>query len=141
MVVERPDLSGDWVLNRAACTLSPGASGVRSARVQIEHDDPMIRCSARFVFDDVNAFEFTTERTAREPRDSAPAADGSAHWDGAGLVFTDYMGDAPDVVTMTWRYELVDDGRRLRAVERMRGGGRDQDNIWAFDRATAAAPA
>jgi hypothetical protein len=44
------------------------------------------------------------------------------------------MGEAPDLVTMTWRYEAVDNGRGLRAVERMRGGGRDQDNVWVFDR-------
>jgi len=133
-VMQRPDLSGTWVLNREACTLSPGASGVRSASLGIEHHDPAIRCVARFVFDDTNAFEFTTERTAIEA-DSAPAEDGSARWDGDGLVFTDFMGEAPGLVTMTWRYELLDGGRRLRAVERMRGGGRDQDNVWVFDRA------
>jgi len=133
---DRPDLSGDWALNRGACTLSPGASAVRSANLRIEHHDPVIRCSARFVFDDTNAFEFTTERTASEA-DSTPAADGSARWDGDGLVFTDFMGEAPDLVTMTWRYEAVDNGRGLRAVERMRGGGRDQDNVWVFDRAPA----
>jgi hypothetical protein len=132
----RPDLSGNWVLNRAACTLSAGASAVRTANLRIEHHDPVIRYSARFEFNDGNAFEFTTERTATET-DSTPAADGSARWDGDGLVFTDYMGEAPDLVTMTWRYEIVDDGRRLRAVECMRGGGRDQDNVWVFDRAAA----
>jgi hypothetical protein len=132
----RPDLSGHWVLNREACTLSPGASGVRSASLRIEHHDPAIRCSARFVFDDTNAFEFTTERTA-SPGAVEPAVDGGAHWDADGLVFTDFMGEPPALVTMTWRYELLDEGRRLRAVECMRGGGRDQDNIWAFDRAPA----
>jgi hypothetical protein len=139
-VADRPDLSGDWVLNRAACDLSQGASAVRSASLRIEHHDPAIRCSARFVFDDTNAFEFTTERTAirREDGDAAPAADGTARWDGDGLVFTDFMGEAPDLVTMTWRYEVADAGRRLRAIERMRGAGRDQDNIWAFDRVAGA---
>jgi hypothetical protein len=122
-----PDLSGSWVLNRDACRLSAGASAVRSANLRIEHRDPAIKCSARFVFDDSNAFEFTTERTAT---DAGPAGDGSARWDGDGLVFTDLMGET----TMTWRYELVHE-RRLRAVERMRGGGRDQDNVWEFDRA------
>jgi len=37
-------------------------------------------------------------------------------------------------MTIVFRYELLDDGRRLRAMERLRGGGRDQDNIWIFDR-------
>ena len=133
MAGNRPDLSGDWALNRDACTLSAGASAVRSAKLHIEHRDPVIRCAARFEFNDGNAFAFTTERTATET-DATPAADGSARWDGDGLVFTDFMGETPDLVTMTWRYEVVDNGRRLRAVERMRGGGRDQDNVWVFDR-------
>ena len=131
-----PDLTGDWVLNRDVCELSAGASAVKAASLHIEHRDPAIRCAARFEFTDGKAFEFTTERIATETK-SAPAADGSAQWDGDGLVFTDYMGEEPNPVTMTWRYEVVDGGRRLRAVERMRGGGRDQDNVWAFDRAPA----
>jgi hypothetical protein len=31
-------------------------------------------------------------------------------------------------------YERPSDGRRLRAVERIRGGGREQDNVWIFER-------
>ena len=77
----RPDLTGNWVLNRDACELSTGASAVRSAKLRIEHDDPPIRCAARFEFNDGNVFEFTTESTAIEA-DSTPAADGSARWDG-----------------------------------------------------------
>ena len=130
MASHHTDLSGEWVLNRAACTLSQGASAVRSANLRIEHRDPLIRCSARF------EFNVGLERTAREA-DATPAADGSARWEGDGLVFTDFMGEAPDLVTMTWRYEVVDGGHRLRAVECMRGGGRDQDNVWVFDRTSA----
>jgi hypothetical protein len=37
-------------------------------------------------------------------------------------------------MTLSFRYELVDGGRRLRAVEQIRGAGRDQDNVWLFDR-------
>jgi hypothetical protein len=35
---------------------------------------------------------------------------------------------------MSWRYELNDGGRRLTATEQIRGGGRDQDNVWVFER-------
>ena len=43
---------------------------------------------------------------------------------------------AESVMIMTWRYELSDDGRRLRATERIVGAGRDQDNVWEFERLT-----
>jgi hypothetical protein len=35
---------------------------------------------------------------------------------------------------MSWRYELLDGGRRLRAIEQLRGSGREQDNVWIFER-------
>ena len=42
---------------------------------------------------------------------------------------------SPDAeLTIAWRYELHDSGRCLRAIERIRGRGRDQDNVWVFDR-------
>jgi hypothetical protein len=56
----------------------------------------------------------------------------SLHWEGNTLVFIDRTTGTDSEVTMSWRYELLED--RLRAVERIRGGGRDQDNIWVFER-------
>jgi len=38
-------------------------------------------------------------------------------------------------LTISFWYELQDAGRRLRATEQLRGAGREQDNIWVFDRA------
>jgi hypothetical protein len=38
-------------------------------------------------------------------------------------------------MTISFRYELQDGGRRLRAAEQFRGAGRDQDNVWVFERA------
>jgi hypothetical protein len=37
-------------------------------------------------------------------------------------------------MTMTWRYELDGTGRILTATERIRGAGREQDNVWVFER-------
>src|SRR5438093_7136375 len=33
-----------------------------------------------------------------------------------------------------FRHELIDGGRRLRAVEQLRGAGQEQENVWIFDR-------
>jgi hypothetical protein len=35
---------------------------------------------------------------------------------------------------MMWRYRLFDAGRRLEAIEQMRGGGGDFDNTWIFNK-------
>jgi hypothetical protein len=58
----------------------------------------------------------------------------SLRWDGDALEFTDRTQGAGGDVTISFRYELQENGRRLRAVEQIRGGGRDQDNVWVFER-------
>lgn len=45
----KPDFSGEWILNRQASTLSPGADAVQSGVVKIEHRDPTFRYKAAFV--------------------------------------------------------------------------------------------
>jgi hypothetical protein len=53
---------------------------------------------------------------------------------GDALMFNCRSQGSDESWIMSWRYELLEEGQRLRAVERIRGGGRDQDNIWIFER-------
>ncbi len=105
--------------------------------MRIEHHEPTVRCRATFVFLDGKTFEYSLERVSdgREVVDQQERTTvSSLHWDGNALVFLDRTSDPNSEVTMTWRYELLEDRRRLRATEQIRGGGRDQDNVWEFDR-------
>jgi len=63
---------------------------------------------------------------------------GSLRWDGEALLFTDRSQGANGDVTISFRYELEEGGRRLRAMEQLRGGNRDQDNLWVFERVVSA---
>lgn len=54
-------------------------------------------------------------------------------WDGTALVFTTRTARTDGEVVVSYRYEIIEGGR-LRATERVRGAGRDQDNVWMFDR-------
>jgi hypothetical protein len=82
-----------------------------------------------------DAVEFTFERFTDDRHALAGSPDASrCYWDDDTLVSEDRMGSAGAPVLMTWRYELADGGRRLRAVERIRGAGRDQDSLWEFTR-------
>lgn len=133
----KPDFSGTYVLNRGASTLSPGAAGVESATMRIEHREPVLRYWARFVADGKTLLEFSFELSTDGP-EVAPGENGSRlFWDGDALV-TEHRTVAPDPVTISWRHELIDSGRRLRASEQLRGSGRDQDNVWEFERANEA---
>jgi len=50
------------------------------------------------------------------------------------LVFTDKVPLPNGEMTICFRYELKDDGRRFRAAEELRASDRSQDNVWVFDR-------
>lgn len=135
LVQPKPDFSGDWVLDRAASTLSPGADATESAVLHIEHAEPAFRIQARFVFTGGKPFEWSYRRVS-DGKDvkSADGAVSSLSWDGDALVARDETTRAGAEVTMSWRYELVDAGRRLRATERLRAATHNQDNVWLFNR-------
>jgi hypothetical protein len=121
----RPDFSGEWVLNRSACTLSPGADTAQSAVWHIEHREPTFHHKAAFVMDSgPREYEY-------ELRSDVP--DSGLRWDGHALVvmFTTQLPGGE--MTVSFRYELIDDGRRIRASEQVRGVPWAQDNVWIFD--------
>jgi hypothetical protein len=131
----KPNFSGKYVLDRDASKLEGGAASIRGAVLGIDHYEPMIRIDARFEFFD-KTFAWSMQRTSdgREKVDpSDPRNLASLRWDNDALLFVDRT-TGPVEVTMTWRYELVGGGSQLKATEQIRGGGRDQNNIWVFDR-------
>ena len=122
---QKPDFSGEWTLNRQASTLSAAAAAFQSAVMRIDHREPIFRCQASYVADGA-PIEYTFELRSDSP---------ALRWDGDALVAM-FVTPGPDgEATISFRYELQGDGRRLRAVEQLRGGGRDhQDNVWVFER-------
>ena len=122
--MKRPDFSGEWILNVRASTLSPVVSpAVQSGFVRIEHLEPTVSVHLSITMDG-KPFDFRYER--------------ASNWDGDALAFTDKTETPNGELTISFRYELEDGGRRLRATEHLRGAGREQDNIWVFDRATGS---
>jgi len=132
-VSKKPDFSGEWSLNRQASTLSPGADAIRTGVVRIEHRDPKFQYQAEFVSDTgtVQAkFELMAEERETDGAQQEMKSGASLRWDVDALLFTYVDGD----LRISFRYELMDAGLRLRAVEQLRASGRSQDNIWIFDR-------
>jgi hypothetical protein len=134
---EKPDFSGEFVLNRQASALSPGADAVQSGVVRIEHREPVFRYKATLVSAG-KPFEYAYELLS-DGREVAGTQQGlptvsSLRWDGEALVLAGRIQRSDGEVTISFRYELLDAGRRLRGVEQVRGGGRAQDNVWIFER-------
>ena len=137
--MSRPNFSGEWTLVPAASILSAHvAAASPTGFVRIDHDEPNVTVRLCIVMDG-KPFDVTFERMADGPDISwtSPEGDGLARlrWDGDALVFTDMTPTPNGAMTIVFRYELQDEGRRLRATERLRGAGRDQDNVWVFERA------
>ncbi len=132
-----PDLSGEWVLDRRASTLSPSAAGIRAGVVRIDHDEPVFRYNAEFKTDaQPLKFEYELRTDGREivTSDRGREAVSSLRWSGDTLIFSGRHG----AMTVLFRHELIDAGRRLRLVEEVRGSGHDQDNVWIYDRIPTA---
>jgi hypothetical protein len=137
-IAQKPDFSGVWTLNRHTSMLSSGlAPRVQSAALRIEHRDPEFASQLTIVFSDKpveSKFELLSDG-----REVATTAGGqqvvsSLRWDGDALVANFRIQVPGDDLMISFRYELLDGGRRLRAAEQLRGAGRDQDNLWMFER-------
>ncbi|MBZ5634082.1 MAG: hypothetical protein LAO55_13245 [Acidobacteriia bacterium] len=126
----KPDFSGEWILDRQASTLSPAAAAFDSGVMRIDHREPVFAFQIKMVAGG-KSVEHAGEGRVSDGREVA--GEGivtSLCWDGDALVFT----FREPQWTMSFRYELLEKGRRLRAVEQLRGAGRDQDNVWVYDR-------
>ena len=134
---ERPDFSGEWILNRQASTLSPGADTVQTGVWTIEHRDPVFRHKAALVrAGKPFHYEYELQADGREVIGTQQGARTvtSLRWEGNALVMTSQIERSDSVRRVSFRYELTDAGRRLRAAEQVRGTDHDQDNVWMFDR-------
>jgi hypothetical protein len=135
---QKPDFSGEWKLNRQASTLSPVvAAAAQSGVLRIEHHEPSLKVHLTVVLDGKPfdaKFELRSDGREVAETDQGRRTVSSLCWDGDALVATWRSGGPDGEVTMSFRYELQDGGRRLRAAEQIRGGGRDQDNLWVFER-------
>lgn len=129
----RPDFSGDRVLNREASRLSPAMAGVQSGSLAIQHREPTV--SVRLILvQNGQPFETNIERTTDGREVAGATGVSSFTWDGDVLVFNARARGPNCEGTLAIRYELENDGRRIRATEAIRGCDRDQDNMWVFER-------
>jgi len=134
---QKPDFSGEWILNRQASKLSALASVVNSGVVQIEHRDPTFRYKAAFVSQNGPLqYEYELRSDGREVGyiQQGLTTLSTLRWEGEALVVNSRVQQPDGELRISFRYELIDAGRRIRAVEQIRGGLRDQDNVWVFDR-------
>jgi len=134
---QRPDFSGEWILNRQASTLSPGADAAESGIWWIEHREPTFHHKASFVMAGKPFnYEYELRSDAGEIVGTQEGTQtvSSLRWEGDALVVMWRTERAGSATTISFKYDLIEEGRRLRATEQLRGTDHDQDNVWMFDR-------
>jgi len=135
---QKPDFSGEWKLNVQASTLSPIVAPVaQSGVLRIEHHEPRFAADQAIVLDGKpfeSKFDLLSDGREVVTDGGGRRIVSTLRWDGDALVAAWRIHGPDGEMTISFRYELQDGGRRLRAAEQLRGGGRDQDNLWVFER-------
>jgi hypothetical protein len=110
---------------------------VQSGVWRIEHHEPTFRHKAAFVTaSNPIEYEYELVSDGREVVGTQQEARtvSSLRWEGNALVVAWRTQRSAGEMAISFRYELLDAGRRLRATEQVRGTDHDQDNIWIFER-------
>jgi hypothetical protein len=135
---QKPDFSGEWVLNREASSL-PAPVKVTSGVVRIDHREPVFSFHRNYVIDGVSReAQFTVKTGGSEQAQEGPTKGlttiSTLRWDGNALVLAMRIKGPDFEATNDVRYELQEGGRRLRASERGRGPHENHDAVWIYDR-------
>ena len=134
---DKPNFSGEWVLNKAKSTLMKELGGIERGVIFIEHNDPVFKFSRIFTTggkDDSFAYELTTDGKEVIGEEGSRKLHSRLYWDGVALVYATRIvlpqAEAINVV----RYRLAANGRELRAEEQFRGPKLSYDNLWVLDK-------
>jgi hypothetical protein len=134
---QKPDFTGDWVLDKAKSTLVKQLAGIQKGVVHIEHDDPDFEFDRTFTFDGKDSnfgYELTTDGNEVVSDEDGNKLYSRLYWEGDSLVyFTRIVAPAGEATNVV-HYRLANDGRELRAEEQFRGPQLSYDNLWVFDR-------
>lgn len=113
------------------------APTVQSGALRIEHREPTFASQLKIVFSDKpveSKFELLSDGREVTTTGGGRQIVSSLRWDGDALVATFRIQNPGGELMISFRNKLLDGGRRLRAAEQLRGAGRDQDNLWMFER-------
>ena len=146
---ERPNFSGEWVLNKERCTLPATVMVSLSAgSITIDHRDPMFKCRRTFtvwgkaVNNEYDLLSNGVEDERDEPNGKAFLR---LVWDGDVLVQTTRVVTPSGEALDTLRYRLQEGGTVLEVAEDYRSPLTNAVNVWIFEKpappaATTPAP-
>lgn len=132
---ERPNFSGDWVLNSGKSTLA--TKGIQSGTVRIEHKEPAFSFQRTFITKDgpdESRYDLTTDGKEKVEVSGGSTRRSRLYWEGDQLVLDEKIEMAGRTATNVVRYRLENEGKTLVAREAFRAPRVQHDNVWVFDR-------
>jgi hypothetical protein len=133
----RPDFSGDWTLDRQASVLQGQSAAVDSGTMRIAHRDPSFTFSRTFIVNNrpqEASFEIRTDGAEVTRRDGPAPSRSRLEWQGSSLLLTALFTTPGGEVSNVVRYELLDGGKTLRAIEDLGGAAPPHHNVWIYQR-------
>ena len=134
---QRPDFSGEWFLDRPASGLQGEMAAVESGVIRIQHREPSFTFARTFVVNKQQvdmSFEIQTDGRELANVSRGLTSRSRLEWQGESLLLTVLINGPRGAVSNVVRYELLDGGRALRAVEDVGGAAPAHHNIWMFVR-------
>lgn len=134
-----PNFTGEWILDLGSSQLSQDYAVLERGVARIDHREPAFGFRRTFVVKGKPyeaSYDVTTNGSEiRTERSGGGTTIATMRWEGTALVLRQRITDPKGGhVSNTVRYELVDEGRTLRAIEDAVGGGRSHHNTWIFQR-------
>jgi hypothetical protein len=135
----KPNFTGDWVLDLPSSRLHQDFAALEKGTARIAHDEPSVSFERTFTIKGrTNEVSYVVTTDGREHRSAAPSGGvtiATMTWDANALILRQRITD-PKVGELSndVRYELLDEGRTLRATEDFTGAGRTHHNVWIFRR-------
>jgi hypothetical protein len=136
---ERPNFTGDWTLDLKISQLHEDYRALERGVVRIDHREPTFTFRRTYFVKgqpSEGSYDVTTD--GRDHRGVSPNGSetvSTMRWEQTALVVHQRIFDPKaGQLNNKVRYELIDDGRTLRATEDFDGGGRAHHNVWIFRR-------
>ena len=134
---QRPDFSGEWSLDRSASSLQGELSAVESGTVRIQHREPSFAFTRTFLIKAQpieTSFQIQTDGRELANVNRGLASKSRMEWQGSSLLLTVLIDGPRGTISNVVRYELLDGGHLLRAVEDVGGAAPSHHNVWMFAR-------
>jgi hypothetical protein len=134
---QRPDFSGEWTLDRPASSLQGEMTVVESGAMRIQHREPSFGFTRTFVIKAQaidTSFEIQTDGRETANTNRGLTSRSRMEWQGSSLLLTVLIDGPRGTISNIVRYELLDGGRSLRAVEDVGGAAPAHHNVWMFAR-------